>query len=223
MKRFVARLIISFFADAERPLPNWVQRLVETDSQVGAYYNELHLLQDRLRSDAKRYPLPTESQLENASVANDTALVSPEMRRSHVQEEALVRSWKFITLAVAASLLVVVTWAAVTRWAVPQPPREVAKVDQAVDVKPFLASLSACNRVIQQLSMSGRNLVSELSTMPEVIEVRQQMINVDGVKRQFAATALSLNASVAKWSNAIVDSPGDSTTKQSVAPEVPKD
>jgi hypothetical protein len=216
MKRTIARWIISFLADTDRPLPAWVQQLVRQDPQLAKYAEDMHALQDRLRADATLHSAPNSVPLPRAILARVSS-VDGETSLAMKHREPLGRRLSFVVLVTAASIMIALTW-----WGFARTSDREKVATAKVDVEPLLASLSACNRVLQQLSAGGQSLMGELVNLSDSLEVEKQITTVADTRNRLLATAQSLNASVAKWGSVLLDPPTDQE-KQPSDDELPSD
>ncbi len=214
MIRWVARLLISFSIDSERPLPRWLKRWVQSDASLLEYLRQNDAMTDALRSAADDWAHDAaETEAELVLPEGQDAVGLSEATRSSTPPTSWPARWnawgagpRTAWLAggtALAACLVLVIW---KPWLGTDPDASRAldpgaeSSGQAVDLRPVLASLAAGEEVFDKVAASAESWFSQAANWTEVIELQQSLTTVDQARLGLRDTGVGVAQFMNRWS-----------------------
>lgn len=209
IQRFLAKLIISSRLDTGRPLPRWVQRLVDRDSHVAQFYEQTHRLAGQLRQSADAWgdaAMPSRA-------PENVLLDHPAVDRESGRNASSVTAW----LALGACLLIAVGWWGwhwYTEDSIGEGTRQAGgRGKQVVDLRPVLASLSAGEKVYRQVSDGAKSVFSQTVELTELPALASPMRTSESARQELRHAGQRFNGAMHRLASALAAATPESGTE----------
>ena len=221
MKRWLARMILRYSVTSDRPLPEWVRALVQSDPRVADEWAEMQSLSNRLTDQANTWAASATSPEDDARAekmlqtltrvaAQEIDATGESAKNSSAPRRTDVIRLHSRPVAIAAAVCVILLafgwgWKTVglRQQQDPMPEHRLTQ-RSSVDVRPVLVTLQAGEEVYRKVSLRSKSLWNKLAMSTKHVVIEKPAQEAELARKELRATSRNVEHGLRRLASPLV-------------------